>query len=394
VLAAFVALTHPAFNEYRAFIIRDAGYLMSFLVAIYFLGHYRVSGGVYHRLGVILALLVASLFRIEGLVFLFCTPILFSVFRPGTLGLRWPVLMITAVAAAALVVVLAWWLLMPNVSVNHLSVLDQPLQVLTTAWHQLAGGVDQKLAILRSEFLGQYSSKYVYVLFGFAIFMIVASAILSQLTVPWGVLLVYGAAGRHLFGESGLDRLWFSVIGMHLVILAIFASIMLFLAPRYPLALCMTVLLIAPFVLEKLIFSLNWRELSIARRSAIILLLLWGVGESISGLDNATRAESVKASGVWLVQHAVETGSLVTNDRRIAFYSNRYRDHDFIGSDHQLILQELAKGRWPQSAFIALRFHRRQDNTNAREQLEALGATFMEIFSHPNGDTVIVYRLP
>jgi hypothetical protein len=156
----------------------------------------------------------------------------------------------------------------------------------------------------------------------------------------------------------------------------------------------MTVLLIAPFVLEKLFFSLNWRELSIARRSAIILLLLWGVGESISGLDNATRAESVKASGVWLVQHAVETGSLVTNDRRIAFYSNRYRDHDFIGSDHQLILQELAKGRWPQSAFIALRFHRRQDNTNAREQLEALGATFMEIFSHPNGDTVIVYRLP
>ena len=254
VLAAFVALTHPAFNEYRAFIIRDAGYLMSFLVAIYFLGHYRVSGGVYHRLGVILALLVASLFRIEGLVFLFCTPILFSVFRPGALGLRWPVLMITAVAAAALVVVLAWWLLMPNVSVNHLSVLDQPLQVLTTAWHQLAGGVDQKLAILRSEFLGQYSSKYVYVLFGFAIFMIVASAILSQLTVPWGVLLVYGAAGRHLFGDSGLDRLWFSVIGMHLVILAIFASIMLFLAPRYPLALCMTVLLIAPFVLEKLIF--------------------------------------------------------------------------------------------------------------------------------------------
>ena len=253
VLAAFVALTHPAFNEYRAFIIRDAGYLMSFLVAIYFLGHYRVSGGVYHRLGVILALLVASLFRIEGLVFLFCTPILFSVFRPGTLGLRWPVLMITAVAAAALVVVLAWWLLMPNVSVNHLSVLDQPLQVLTTAWHQISESIGQKLTILRTEFLGQYSSKFdVYLLFGFRVFMIVVTATLSQLTVPWGILFVYGAIGRHLFWDSGLDRLWLSVIGMHLFILAIFASIMLFLAPRYPLALCMTVLLIAPFVLEKL----------------------------------------------------------------------------------------------------------------------------------------------
>ena len=181
---------------------------------------------------------------------------------------------------------------------------------------------------------------------------------------------------------------------MHLVILAIFVSIKLFLAPRYPLALCMTMLLLAPFVLEKLFFSRNWREFSIARRSAVILLLLWGVGESVSGLDNATRAESVKASGVWLAQHAVETGSLVTNDRRMAFYSNRYRDHDFIGSDYRLILQDLAKGRWPQSEFVALRFHRQQDHTNAREQLSALGAISVEIFSQPKGDTVIVYRLP
>jgi hypothetical protein len=258
----------------------------------------------------------------------------------------------------------------------------------------VASGIGHKLTILRSEFLGQYSSKYVYVLFGFAIFMIVASATLSQLTVPWGILVVFGAVGRYSFRDSGLDRLWLSVIGMHLVILAIFASIMLFLAPRYPLALGMTVLLIAPFVLEKLFFSLHWRELSIARRSAIILLLLWGVGESISGLDNATRAESVKASGVWLAQHAVETGSLVTNDRRIAFYSNRYLDRDFISSDHRLILRDLAKGRWPQSEFIALRFHRRQDHTQAGEQLETLGATLVEIFSQPSGDTVIVYRLP
>jgi len=395
VLAAFVALMHPAFNEYRAFIIRDAGYLVCFLGALYLLGRYRMFGDVYNGLGAILALLVATLFRIEGLIFLLCSPILFSVLRPKPLGLRWSVLMVMVVAGAALLLVVAWWLLIPNVSVNHLSVLDQPLQVLTTAWHQISESIGQKLTILRTEFLGQYSSKFdVYLLFGFRVFMIVVTATLSQLTVPWGILFVYGAIGRHLFWDSGLDRLWLSVIAMHLFILAIFASIMLFLAPRYPLALCMTVLLIAPFVLEKLFFPLNWRELSIVRRSAVILLLLWGVGESISGLDNATRAESVKASGVWLVQHAVETGSLVTNDRRIAFYSNRYRDHDFIGSDHQLILQELAKGRWPQSAFIALRFHRRQDNTNAREQLEALGATFMEIFSQPNGDIVIVYRLP
>ena len=400
VLAAFVALTHPAFNEYRAFIIRDAGYLVCFLGALYLLGRYRMFGDVYNGLGAILALLVATLFRIEGLIFLLCSPILFSVLRPKPLGLRWSVLMVMVFAGAALLLVVAWWLLIPNVSVNHLSVLDQPLQVLTTAWHQISESIGQKLTILRTEFLGQYSSKFdVYLLFGFRVFMIVVTATLSQLTVPWGILFVYGAIGRHLFWDSGLDRLWLSVIAMHLFILAIFASIMLFLAPRYPLALCMTVLLIAPFVLEKLFFPLNWRELSIVRRSAVILLLLWGVGESISGLDNATRAESVKASGVWLAQHAVETGSLVTNDRLIAFYSNRYLDPDLIISDYRLILWGLANERWPRTKFIALRFQRGQEKSKeqleeSREQLKALGATLVENFSQPSGDTVIVYRLP
>ena len=34
-LAALVAVLHPAFNEYRAFIIRDAGYLAFYLLALF-----------------------------------------------------------------------------------------------------------------------------------------------------------------------------------------------------------------------------------------------------------------------------------------------------------------------------------------------------------------------
>ena len=35
VLAAIVALAHPAFNEYRSFLIRDPGYLAAYLAALY-----------------------------------------------------------------------------------------------------------------------------------------------------------------------------------------------------------------------------------------------------------------------------------------------------------------------------------------------------------------------
>ena len=89
----------------------------------------------------------------------------------------------------------------------------------------------------------------------------------------------------------------------------------------------------------------------------------------------------------------------MTNDRLIAFYSNRYLDPDLIISDYRLILWGLANERWPRTKFIALRFQRGQEKSKeqleeSREQLKALGATLVENFSQPSGDTVIVYRLP
>ena len=44
-IALFVALIHPAFNEYRAFLIRDPGYLAAYLLAVYYLTQCRYQPG-------------------------------------------------------------------------------------------------------------------------------------------------------------------------------------------------------------------------------------------------------------------------------------------------------------------------------------------------------------
>ncbi|SVE46978.1 uncharacterized protein METZ01_LOCUS499832, partial [marine metagenome] len=80
-LAATVALVHPAFNEYRAFIIRDSGYLASLLVAMYCLARVGKVDFLKYRAGVVAGFAVASLFRVEGFVFLLFTPLLLAVIR-------------------------------------------------------------------------------------------------------------------------------------------------------------------------------------------------------------------------------------------------------------------------------------------------------------------------
>ena len=52
-IAMLIALAHPVFNEYRAFLIRDPGYLAAYLLAVCCLAQYRWQPCVRYRLAVI-----------------------------------------------------------------------------------------------------------------------------------------------------------------------------------------------------------------------------------------------------------------------------------------------------------------------------------------------------
>ena len=100
-IAMLIALAHPVFNEYRAFLIRDPGYLAAYLLAVGCLAQYRWQPCVRYRLAVIGCLVAAALFRVEGLVFLVSTPILFSLARPRSARYpyHWSALLFSALLA-------------------------------------------------------------------------------------------------------------------------------------------------------------------------------------------------------------------------------------------------------------------------------------------------------
>ena len=394
VFAAVVATAHPAFNEYRAFITRDAGYLALFLAAVYCLARNHRTSFLRYRIGVLVGFLAASLFRIEGLVFVFCTPMLLSISRPRRSMSAWPMLL-TVVATVAVMptLIIGVVLLVPDVTVNHLSVLDNPLQVVTDAWGQIASTTVAKLTVLKQQFLGQYSSEHAYVLFGFTVVMIIVSAALGQLTVPWAGLTLYGVLNRPRFPESGTTLFWVGLMGIHGVVLLVGAAVMMFLTPRYQLSLSVIALLIAPFAFQRLLQQFPWQRLSVLRRLLVILLMLWGVGECISGLDNFTRSGATKDAGQWLADKVLIPGSLVTNDRRVAFYSGRHGDLQYIVTDVSRVLHGLRKGKWQDAGYVALRVHR-EDLKNEAWILDALGESPLKVFSQPKGDKVIVYHRP
>ena len=390
-IAMLIALAHPVFNEYRAFLIRDPGYLAAYLLAVCFLAKYRWQPSVRYRLAVIGCLVVAALFRVEGLVFLFSTPILFSLSRPGSARYpyHWPALLVTALLAFFLVAVLGWWLSPSTGKSSALSVIYDPIGSFAAGWHQIATAVVPKLGILR-EFLGPYSADKQYVLFGLAVIVVVIEAILAELTVPFVVLAGYALIQRPCFADNSLHKIWTALILVNAVVLSVFAWIMVFLAPRYPLAIAMTFLISVPFVAVRLWDRVRSTRVTVIWWAIIVLLLFWAVGESWSGVSNFSHNAHHKEAGIWLAEHTQQEGVLITNSRRVAYYAGRYRDPNMWEGDTKTLLRGLLENRWPTTQFAAVRFQRGEDNLEL-EFKDALRRAPVREFENGRGDRVLVY---
>jgi len=393
VIAMLIALAHPAFNEYRAFLIRDPGYLAAYLLAVCCFARHCKQPFIRYRVIATLCLVVATLFRLEGLIFLFCAPVIFKLANNSiaSYGTRhW----ITLLLSIGLIVglgsfVFSWLLTMPTSHLTSLDYMGSPVRLMLESWGYIAEGVNDKLASLR-VFLGPYSANNTYVLFGLAVFAVLGAAILNELTVPFSLLIAYALLRPTANTLQGSCRkIWAALLLINVSILLVFTCIFMFLAPRYPLAICMTLLLLVPFSASEI-----WaraRSISVFGRCIVIFLLVWAVGESWSGVSNFSRNEHHRMAGVWLTQNADESSIVVTNSRKVAYYADRYNNPEIWGMEPLGLSKYFLDGSEIQEADFVVVNLPRNDTDLATRFSELAGASPIQIFDNGHGDWILIF---
>jgi hypothetical protein len=297
-------------------------------------------------------------------------------------------------AIAILAAVLGWWLLVPTTELNALSLIKDPIDVLAAGWHQIGTRIDEKLEVLRNVFLGPYSAGHANTLYGLAVVMVIATSILSELSIPYAALTIYGVLGQTFSRDDALNRLWFALILINIAILLAFTMIMVFLAPRYPLAITITLLIAAPFGLDKLTKYVRRHRLKKVWWLVVSILALWAVGEGYSGVTNFSRDHYLREAGYWLYEMTENTsGPILTNNRKIAYYAdvegNREvliisRDH-FIGS-----LKQLTREHGSDFAGILIQ---RSEDLIEQALFKTVGSQPAKVFRNKRGDQVLLYDL-
>lgn len=313
-IAAVVILSHPLLNTNRSSIMRDPAYWALLLLAFREMLLYLRSPLLKHHLRWLGFILLAYLFRFEGLFFALLTPvaILFSRDLPqrGRHCLRL-LLSQLLVLVAVLVALSAYQArLVPESTL---------FPVIIYYLKQLASFPAQfgLIAAQAAEGLLTFTSRDDANIAAVAALAAVLLINICRATMwVWVATLVYGWRQRLLarFRRDDAQLLWAHAL-IALLYLAAFILINRFMLERYSKQMVIFLLLLVPFILNTLYQAGGWRKV------LVVVLLL---GMTIDTLDTGSRDKIfIPEATRWVRDHTPESSRLVTNEKYIAYFSER-----------------------------------------------------------------------
>jgi hypothetical protein len=386
--AAGVILLAHEFNDVREYIIRDHGFWAFYLISIACLIRFFKSAKLSDAVLWSSATLVASLFRLEGIIFLLFLP--FSVLVYCSLSLPQRVIRFVKLNGLVLslsLVLIVWALFFNHQPINHFSRLAE-LQA------HFIHGIDKLVTSFNaaSKSLGQYvlspysarDSSMILVL------MLVVWYVLSvclNLSPIYAVLVVYAWVRKLATFDKSTQWVLWSYVFINLAITFVFLTENMFLAKRYLIALSLALMLWVPFALDHLIETR--RRIKWLLPTTISLMVLTALGGIF---DFGYSKAYVRDSGEWLAIHAPQSAKIYSNDLQVMYYSKHFGDDLFIQSNQFASIAQLNNQAWKNFDYIALHLYAKNKAQNV-SITNAITLTPANVFANKRGDQVIIYQV-
>src|SRR5690606_8999783 len=268
-IAAITVLVFPQLNEYRYFLIRDIGAIAFLLLGLLQLMRVGRERWLRHALLFGLFTLLAALFRAEALVYLLLGPcaLLLNTRLERSSRVR-QVLGILAVALLLMAVAIAGSRVagmdFPAVRERVVAVY-QPFIASTT---ESLDGINSPISeAVFGEYAADYSGQYIALFLVTGLAAILVLKLITGFGIPALLLILQGLRTGSAQQSNPAMRQAFLYASIAFLIMLAFLLLTRFLSTRYTLMFCVTLMLMAPFVVDAL-----WQRTR-AIRSLLLLVL-------------------------------------------------------------------------------------------------------------------------
>ncbi|KPJ67371.1 MAG: hypothetical protein AMJ43_03670 [Coxiella sp. DG_40] len=389
IIAAFVILFFPYLNHFRHNVLRGHGYYAFALLAILFLIYYCRSYQWRYAIGWGLAVILATLFRIEGAV-LACFLPLILLFKPGQkfiLNLKYITqAYIVHFFVIALILIYSFIVTLSHPSGFHIPYLSrlsefiyQMTNGMQNAWHVLQA----KAAAMKSIGIwpeALYRGVITYFLTG-GLIAVYIGLLIATFGLLYLILSIYSLTRKIIPFDWSTKAVWTGAILLNVIVTVVFLCQQFFLSYRYIALLCLLLLLSIPFALEKL--YINWKARRKLMRSRwmfplVCLGLMYTVIGSVTHFG-PSKTYIIKA-GQWIDKNTFPISKLCCNDEQLFYYANRRGLNAADFSQNQ-----------KQCDYLALKITKHEIHDN--KYLKYLEMHPIKLFHNERGDKVLIFKL-
>lgn len=387
-LAAAVILMSHEFNNIRQYIVRDHGfwafYLISFLCLLRFYQYPTFS----RALAWSVSLLIATLFRIEGALFLLALPFftwLVSDYHPRQKLKAF--LLLNTFTIIAIIPLSVWMIKHPEQTLGRISEIPQQIQhglfYISDKYH------DVKLALI-DHVLTSDSVREAGLIVFLVLIVWYLLCIVTNLSWIYTALLIYSVRSKAFALTAYSLPVIIGYIAINLLVTAGFLAEHMFLSKRYLIALSLILMLAVPFAIEKLIQTLDTFRSRLILCVTIILMLCSSTGGIFEfGYSKAY----IRDAGDWLAKNVPMNASIYINDYQLMYFSQHFGNRIFQLPDTYWKGETIANDKWKQFEYIALRLNKneRSDFVDIFHQINYIP---VNAFHNKRGDLIMILKKP
>ena len=312
-IAMLVILLFPSITKYRSFIIRDFGYLSCYLWSLYFIFKFCSTLNKNHLIGWLSFAVLSCLFRFEGIAFLLIAPYFLILFTATKIPHRRLILTSLSVVLVLVSFGLSVWYITDKYA--------GLIKVAQASGKDVQNVLDLFLMNTQEKLNGEEVTVWGYAGIIFSSLGNVIYELIRRMAVFYFFFALYAYIKNIGFKNGLIKRVWLVYVLSNLFLLMAFSLYNNFLVSRYTMASALTLLLLSPFVIDRMIYG--FKSFNLAKRSAVILAIFILTATSAEGLDVRTKKTHIKESGLWIKNHLPDDARIFSNNPLIVYYAGR-----------------------------------------------------------------------
>lgn len=376
-LAATVILLAHEFNAVREYIIRDHGFWAFYLISIALLLQCAQNPRWFYAVLWSVAAIIATLFRIEGAVFLVLMPLAILCQSQWAYLQRVKVFLqlniLTLLAAIALL------------SVTNLSRLAeiqfQIVHGVETVIHQFQVSAEA----LAQHVLNSYSAGEANEILIFMLLSWFVAKIFMNLSPIYSVLSLYAGLDpvRRFTQSARIVLLGYVIINVAVTLVFLLEN--MFMSKRYLMALSLVLMLWVPFALERLLQLKHKRIFYM-----VVVMMLLSFTSSV--INFGPSKTYLREAGAWLATYAPAQAAIYSNDEAVLYYSRHFGNDIFAKAQEYRNVTAVNEGKWQHYDYVALRINKK-DETGFEALSKEIARPPVQAFANKRGDAVLIFKV-